>query len=424
VRSRLLTGLWAHPDFVRLWAGNSISVFGSLIGGLALQFTAILWLDASAAEVAILAASQLIPGFLVSIAAGVWVDRLRRRPIMIAADLGRAAALFSIPIAAGFDSLTMVQLYAVGLVVSTLAVFFDSAYQSYLPALVEREDLIEGNAKMQGTASAVEVVSFSISGWLVQLLRAPGAVAVDAASFVCSAFFVWRIRTPEHARPSPEEQTGFATEAADGFRVVFRDGLLRPIALATAVQALASQVISVLFLLYLSGEVGFEPGVLGMIFAIGGVTSVAGAWMANRGILLFGGVGPTIVVSALFRAGGALFMPLCTDAGWLGVSFLVANQLVTDPFWTMFNIHDVSLRQAITPERVQGRMFANFRLLEFGSALAGTALAAALGATVGLRAGMFAACGLMFVSVAVLAASPVMRVRHAPPPQVLAEEVA
>ena len=423
MRSRLLTGLWAHPDFVRLWAGNSISVFGSLIGGLALQFTAILWLEASAAEVAILAASQLIPGFLVSIAAGVWVDRLRRRPIMIAADLGRAAALFSVPIAAGFDGLTMVQLYAVGLAVSTLSVFFDSAYQSYLPTLVEREDLIEGNAKMQGTGSAIEVVSFSISGWLVQLLRAPGAVAIDAASFVFSAFFVWRIRTPEHAPPSAEERTGFVTEATEGFRVVFRDPLLRPIALATAAQALASQIISVLFLLYLSGEVGFEPGVLGMIFAVGGVTSVAGAWAANRGILLFGGVGPTIVVSSFLRAGGTLFMPLCTDAGWLGVSFLIANQLVTDPFWTMFNIHDVSLRQSITPKRVQGRMFANFRLLEFGFALLGTVVAGVLGATVGLRAGLFVACGLMFVSVGILAVSPLMRVSQAPP-QAPAEEVA
>lgn len=423
MRSRLFTGLWAYPDFVRLWAGNSVSIFGSLIGGLALQFTAILWLNASAAEVAILAASQLIPGFLVSIAAGVWVDRLRRRPIMIAADLGRAAALFSVPLAAGLDSLTMLQLYAVGLVVSTLAVFFDSAYQSYLPTLVKREDLIEGNAKMQGTASAIEVVSFSISGWLVQLLRAPAAVAIDAASFVFSAFFVWRIQTPEQAPPSPEERTGFLGEAAEGFRVVFGDRLLRPIAIATTAQALASQMIGVLFLLYLSGEVGFEPGVLGMIFAVGGVTSLVGAWVANRGILLFGGVGPTIVVSALLRAGGAVFMPLCTDAGWLGVGFLIASQLVTDPFWTMFNIHDVSLRQSITPERVQGRMFANFRLLEFGAALLGTGVAGVVGATAGLRAGLFVASGLMFVSAGILAVSPLLRMKQAPP-QALAEEVA
>ncbi len=423
MRSRFLKGLWAHPDFVRLWAGSSISTFGSLIGGLALQFTAILWLEASAAEIAILAACQLVPGFLVSIAAGVWVDRLRRRPIMIVADLGRAAALFSIPIVAAFGALTLPQLYAVGLAISALSVFFDAAYQSYLPTLVRREELIEGNAKIQGASSAIEVVSFSISGWLVQALRAPGAVAVDAASFLGSAFFVWRIRAPEPPPTPPGERTGFVTEAIEGFRVVFADRLLRPIALATAAQALASQVIGVLFLLYLSDEVGFEPGVLGMIFAIGGVTSVAGAWVANRGILLFGGVGPTLVVSALLRAGGALFMPLCADTGWLGVGFLVANQLVTDPFWTMFNIHDVSLRQAITPERAQGRMFANFRLVEFGAALVGTAVAAGLGATAGPRAGLFAASGLMFASAGLLVLSPVVRIGRRPP-GALAEEAA
>ncbi len=423
MRSRFQKGLWAHPDFVRLWAGTSISTFGSLIGGLALQFTAILWLDASAAEIAALAACQIVPGFVVSIAAGVWVDRLRRRPIMIAADLGRAAALFSIPAAAAGGVLTMPQLYAAGLATSALSVFFDSAYQAYLPTLVKREELIEGNARVQGASSAIEVVSFSISGWLVQVLRAPGAVAVDAASFLGSAFFVWRIRAAEPPPAPAGERPGFVTEAVEGFRIVFADRLLRPIALATAAQALASQVVSVLFLLYLSDEVGFEPGVLGMIFAVGGATSLAGAWVANRGTLFFGGVGPTLVVSAFLRAAGALFMPLCTGTGWMGVSFLVANQLVTDPFWTMFNIHDVSLRQAITPGRLQGRMFANFRLVEFGAALAGTGVAAALGATVGPRAGLFAASGLMFVSAGLLALSPVARVGRTPP-GALAEEAA
>ncbi len=197
MRSRFFTGLWAHPDFVRLWAGTTTSTFGSLIGQLALSFTAIVYLDASAPEVAILGACLLVPGFLVSPFAGVWVDRLRRRPIMIVTDLGRAVALFSVPIAAVFGGLTMVQLYAVAAVNSALGVFFMSAYQSYLPTLVKRQELLEGNAKLAGTASVAEVASFSLSGWLVQLLKAPGAVAIDGLSFLVSAYFVWRIKQPE-----------------------------------------------------------------------------------------------------------------------------------------------------------------------------------------------------------------------------------
>src|SRR5512139_1932802 len=190
MRSRFFTGLWAHPDFVRLWAGTTTSLFGSLIGGLALSFTAIVFLDASAPEVAILGACQLVPGFLVSPFAGVWVDRLKRRPIMIATDLGRAAALFSVPIAAAFGGLTIIQLFAVAAVNSALSLFFMAAYQSYLPTLVERQELLEGNAKLAGTGAVAEVASFSLSGWLVQLLKAPGALAIDAASFLVSAYFI------------------------------------------------------------------------------------------------------------------------------------------------------------------------------------------------------------------------------------------
>src|SRR4029079_18845861 len=157
MRSRFLTGLWAHPDFVRLWAGTTTSMFGSLIGQLALSFTAIEFLHASAAEVAVLGVCQLVPGFLVSPAAGVWVDRLRRRPVLIVCDLGRAVVLFSVPIAAVFDSLTLPQLFAVAAANSALTVFFGAAYQSYLPTLVKREELIEGNAKLSGTASVAEI---------------------------------------------------------------------------------------------------------------------------------------------------------------------------------------------------------------------------------------------------------------------------
>lgn len=400
---------WSMPAFRLLWAGRSVSVFGSLIGGLALQFTAILWLEASPGEVAILAASQLLAGFLASAGAGVWVDRLRRRPLMIAADLGRAAILFSIPAAALAGWLTMAQLYVAGFAASALTAFFEAAYQAYLPTLIPRTELVEGNARLQGTASAVEVASFSASGWLVQALRAPGAVAIDALTFVASAFFLWRIEADEPPPPPAAERAGFLGEAIDGLRVVAGHPLLRPLAIATALQSLAAQIISVLFLVYLSGEIGFAPGTLGLIFAVGGISSVAGAWVANRGWLVAGSAGPTLIAAAALRAVGAFFMPLCASTGPAGVALLVANQLVTDPFWTIFEIHDVSLRQAAAPEQMLGRVFANFRLVEFGFAFAGTGAAAVLAALVGTRGGLFAGCGLMLLSAAVLAASPAVR---------------
>jgi len=412
MHSRFFTGLWAQPDFVRLWAATTTSTFGSLIGGLALSFTAIVFLDASAPEVAVLGACQLVPGFLVSPFAGVWVDRLKRRPILIATDLGRAAALFSVPIAAVFDSLTLIQLFGVAAANSALSVVFESAYRSYLPTLVERRDLLEGNAKLSGTASVAEVASFSLSGWLVQLLRAPGALAVDAATFVASAFFIWQIRTPEPEIERDGEDQHFWHEAIEGARVVAGDGVLRSLAVAEAIQSMAEKVLTTVFLLYLNDELGFSPSVLGMIFAVGGVTSIGGAWLANRGVLFFGGIGPTLVVASFLRATGALFMPLCMANNWLGIAFLVANQVVTDPFWSLYEIHDVSLRQGITPERVQGRMFANFRLLNFGFAVVGTAVGGFLGSLIGFRETLFIAVGLMYVSVAALAFSPVIRVRR------------
>ena len=407
------TGLWRHPDFVRLWAGETISIFGTLIGGLALSFTAILWLDASALQISILAGAQFVPGFLGGLIAGVWVDRLKRRPIMIVADIGRFVALATIPLAALFDLLTIWQLYAVALTASTLTVFFDVAYQSYLPTLVAREELVEGNAKLTASASVAEVGSFSLSGWLVQLLSGPGAVLIDAVSFLGSGFFLARIRT-EEPPPMPEhERTGIWHEAKAGLRIVFHDPIVRSLAVANAIAVCGRGILSVVFLLYLNQEVGFGPGVLGLIFAVGGVTSLGGSFLAGRAHL-FGGLGPAMVLAALLRAVGTLFMPLASSASALGAGLLVANQCVTDPAASFYDINDVSLRQAVTPHEVQGRMFASCRFIEFGAMLLGTAVGGVLGELIGLRETLFAATALMGVSAVWLAFSPVARLRGMP----------
>jgi MFS family permease len=405
--------LWRHPDFLRLWTGETISIFGTLAAGGAVTYTAILWLHASALEISVLAACQLIPGFVVALFAGVWVDRLRRRPVMIVADIGRAVALGSIPFAALFDVLTLPQLYLTALITGTFTVFFDSAYQAYLPTLVAKDCLIEANAKLSASASVAETGGFGISGWLVQLFRAPGAVLVDAVSFLFSAFFVWRIRTPEAAPTPVHERESFVREAVEGASVVAKDPYLRAFAFTNLLQAFSTQMLSVTYLLYLVTELGFNPGVLGMIFAIGGLTSLGGAWLANR-VELLGGLGRALAISVVLRSVGMLMMPLAGGVNWAGYAFLVVNQLISDPFWTLYNIHDISIRQSVTPESVQGRMFANFRFLEFGAALLGAGAGGLLGQAVGLRETLFLSVALSGAGALVLLASPVVRLKGMP----------
>jgi MFS family permease len=408
-----LTGLWRHADFVRLWTGETISVFGSMIGSLAMQFTAVLWLHAGPIEIATLAACQLAPGFFVGMVAGVWADRLHRRPILIAADLGRFVVFATIPLAAVFDLLTFAQLCAVAVLTATMTVFFAVAYEAYLPTLVERNELVEGNSKLTATASIAEFGSFSVSGWLVQLIKGPGAILVDAVSFLFSAFFVWRIRTPEPPAAPIHERQHMLREALEGMRLVAHSPVLRAFAIANAILMASTEMLGVTFLLYLVNDIGFEPRALGMIFAVGGVTSLAGAFFAGKPHW-FGGLGPALVLSLFIRGAGTLFMPLASSVSFIGVALLVGNQVFTDPAWSFYEINSVSLRQAITEDRLQGRMNASMRTFDFGAMLLGTALGGAFGELLGLRETLFLAVGGTFVAGAWLAFSPVARLREMP----------
>ena len=404
-------GLWRHQDFVRLWTGETISVFGSLIGQLAMQFTAIIWLDASALQISAVAMAQLVPGFFVGIAAGVWADRLPRRPIMIAADLGRAALITSVPVAAVFGVLTMGHLYAVAAGASALTVCFNVAYEAYLPTLVSASELVEGNAKLQASASVAEVGSFGLSGWLVQALTGPGALLFDAVSFVASAGFVARIRSAEPPRVR-EQQASFWREAHDGVRLVAGDPLLRSFAAVTAMREFSSRIFGTVLLLYLYREVGFSAGVLGVIFAVGGGTSLIGAYLAPRAANI--GLGRALVVALVVQATGSLFTPLAASVSAISVVYLVLTQVITDPAWIFYDINELSLRQAITPDELQGRMNATIRVGGFAAMLTGTLAAGLLGEWVGLRETLFVAVAGNFAAAAVLAVSPVARLAHAP----------
>src|SRR5438067_8108996 len=214
------SGLWRHRDFLKLWAGQTISEFGTQFSLIALPLTAIYVLHARAFAVASLTIFEQLPFLLFALPAGVWVDRLARRPILIIGDAGRAVALASIPIAYAAGVLHIWQLFTVAFVVGVLTVFFDVAYQSYLPSLVARDQLVEGNSKLQASASVAQLAGPGVAGPLIKLVTAPYAILVDVASFIASSAFVLSIRRPDLAPSEPAERPGMKRELMVGLRYV------------------------------------------------------------------------------------------------------------------------------------------------------------------------------------------------------------
>jgi MFS family permease len=409
--------LWRHADFMKLWAAETVSQLGSQVTLLALPITAILILRAGPFEVGLLGTLEFLPFLLVGLPAGVWVDRLSRRPILIAGDLGRAVLLGSIPIAHAFDLLTIWQLYAVAFLTGICTVFFDVAYQSYLPSLVERDQIVDGNAKLEISRSGAFLAGPGLAGALIDLVKAPVAVLVDALSFLWSASFVFLIRRPEPPVAERREGTkpSMRTEIAEGVRYVLGHRFLRPIAMCTATSNLFSGgMFFAVVILFAVRELDLSPGEIGLAFGIGNAGFLAGALVARR-VADRVGVGPTIVGSAILFSPGAMLIPLATPQ--TGMVLLIASGLIAGFAGTVYNVNQVSLRQAITPQRMQGRMNATMRFVVWGTIPIGAFLGGLLGATIGLRPTLWvAAIGSLFAFVPPLL-SPVRTLERIPEPE-------
>jgi MFS family permease len=401
-------GLWRHPDFVKLWAGQTISVFGSLIGRTALHFTAILVLDARPYEIAILLAMGIVPELLVAPVVGVWVDRLRRRPIMIAADVGRAALLASIPAAFAFDALTIEQLYVVAFLTGILSMWFGVAYQTYLPTLVQREELLEGNSKLTASDSVAEVGAFGAAGWLVQAFTGPIAILIDALSFLFSAFFIGRISKAEKPPVPKEEHIGMLREAREGIQAILGNQFLKATIVSECLNHFAFGMFGAAFGLYVIRVLDFQPGVLGMIYAVGGISSLVGALFAARAARRLG-IGPAMISGLAVIGASMLLVPLAPEATFVAAAFLVAQQL-GDGGFVIYSINEVTLRQTLAPERLLGRVNAGFELCAHGVLLLGILAGGVLGETLGLRGTLAVGAGAMLLAALWLAASPVRTV--------------
>lgn len=405
-----LGGLWRHADFRRLWAAHSASLFGSEITALALPLIAVLLLDASPVQMGVLAAAGTAPFLLCSLLAGVWVDRRSRRPVLIVADVVRAGLLLSIPVAAWLGLLHLGQLYAVIFVVGILSVFFEVADYAYVPSLVGRESVVEANSKLQISHSAAEAGGPGVAGLLVQAISAPGAIVLDAVSFIVSAVFLRRIETPEPPIDRPASH-GVRRDIEAGLRALLSHRLLRPIVLGSIVDSIFVKAIAAIFVLYATRQLAISPLVLGAILAAGGVGAIPGALLSAPAARRFG-VGPTIIGGWFIGAGTWLLVPLAT--GPFTVPILAASTLLGGIAGTIVNVQQWSLRQLVTPDALQGRVTASHRFLVYGAYPLGALLGGWLGAVLGLRPAIaLCAVGALTAPLWVLY-SPLRRLREHP----------
>jgi MFS family permease len=407
-------GLWRHSDFLKLWSAETVSQFGTQISELALPLAAIDVLHASAFEVAALTTVEFLPFLLVSLPAGVWVDRLPRRPILIAGDLARAGLLASIPLAYFFDALTIWQLYGVGFSVGIATVFFDIAYQSYLPSLVERGQIIDGNAKLEISRSAAQFGGPGVAGLLIGWLRAPAAILFDAISFLGSALFIFSIRKTEASRADRAPRRKMRTELREGLSYVLRHPYLKNIAACTALFNFFGMLGFAILLVFARRELHLGPLAIGLALTIGNLGAMLAAFTANRisGRL---GVGRTIILSSVI--GGPMFLIIPFAPHGNAALVVIVPALIVGTFTgVIYNITQVSLRQAITPERIQGRMNSVMRFIVWGTIPLGSLTGGALASWIGLKETLIiagAGCCLAFLPVLF---SPIRSVREMPEP--------
>jgi MFS family permease len=405
------SGLWRSRAFVLYWAGQTVSQLGSGIGGTALPLTALLVLQATPVQMGLLTAMGAVPVLVLGLPAGVWVDRVRRRRILIAADLGRALLLASVPLAAALGSLRLGQLYLVAALVSLCTICFTIADESFLPSLVSREDLVKANSALGASDSLAEIGGSALGGVLVQAISAPRAVLIDALSFLSSAICLARMRVTEPAPPAVCRHVWH--ELREGLRLVLGDPLLRALAGSSGTFYFFGSFFGALYGLYAVRVLGFSPALLGLTIAVGGIGALVGALWAPR-LVRRAGLGPVLSGSLLLAGAIQLPVPLATGPFVCVVALLMAAQFCGDVAIAVYLINEVSLRQALVTDRLRGRANACMQYLTTGVAPLGALLAGALGETLGVRQTLLiAVLGIMGAS-SWLFTSPLRRLRAQP----------
>lgn len=407
-------GLWRHPDFLRLWAAQVISAFGSRITRTALPVIAVLSLSGSPMEVALLAAITAGPAVLIGLVAGGPVDRSRKRPILIAADVVRAIAVGTVPVAAWLDALTVAHIYVVAVIVGAASALFHITDVAFLPALVGRRHIVDGNAKLEATEAIAEITGPGAAGILISVFGAPLAVLIDAATYVWSALFLRAIRQPEAPPANSEEALHWRRDVAVGMRTIMGNPLVRPLFLAAACSTVGSGFFMALYMIYTLSTLALGTAAVGLIIGVGGIGALGGALVSRR-LPVRLGLGPAMIVALTVNELSGLLIPL---AGYvsrpLTLSFLISHQLFGDGFRVAYAIHAVSVRQTVLPLAVLGRVNAAFQLMSGFLLPAGALAAGVLAETLGVHAAIWIGSGAGLIAPLVLLCSPIRTLRTMP----------
>jgi MFS family permease len=408
-----LDGLWRHPDFLTFWSAQSLSLLGIQFGRIALPLVAILALDATAAQVGLLLAIAGSPWLVFGLFAGIVIDRLPRRPILIIAHAGRGVLLSSVPLCAALGILTMNQLYLVTFLAGTLDVCFNIAYRSYLPSLIPAVQLPDGYAKLAVTDGAMRTAGPSLAGGLVQILNAAAAVGFQALAFVGSGLLLWRIR---HQEPTPSATTRESVwpGLVAGLRFVWRQPLVRAFTLSDATFVFSFAIVYAVHMVFLTRDLNLSPAMIGVIFTVGSIGGVLGG-MAARMVGVRLTTGRTIITGSLLRAFGIALVPLAIFVGPAALALLVVSRLVNAFGWTLWEVHQETTQQLLTPAGLRGRVNGSVQFTVQGvdalGGFVGAGLAALLGVLPTLAVGALGA----LLGTAWLATSKLWGLRTPPP---------
>ena len=409
--------LWRHGDFRKLWTAATVSVLGSQVTLIAVPYIALTMLHASVFQVSLLAAVEMLPFLLLTLPAGAWLDRVRRRPVLIAADFGRAVVLLSIPVAYVAGAMSIWQLFIVAFVTGTFSAFFDVADQSFLPALIDREDLVEGNGRLQVSYSAAQIGGPTLAGNLIQIVAAPLAIVADALSFFISGGLIGLIRKredkPDRMLDAAGRPTSLRAEISSGLRYVLGNRYLRSIAGCTGTSNLFGAALFGVFPVLIWRELNLSPAFFGTVIGLASFGFLAGAALSSR-LPRRLGLGPTIVVSAALSSPAFLLLTLTpARLEWAAVT-LFAGWFVIGFSQVVYNVAQISLRQSITPLAMQSRMNATMRFIVWGTIPIGSLMGGLLATLLPVRLALVIVALGSFASVPWVLFSPLRSLREMP----------